>query len=132
MKETNRFITYGRKKGLDYNEFETVRETMERWSTKLSSLQSEFQVVQNAFEKAMYSGQTMTQEEVEQATAMIKVIRERIGERQDQSKKQGRRFTCSSRYCFTRSVSRSFLYRRELCNKFLLYGIVCVIVKVRE
>ncbi|BBH21348.1 hypothetical protein Back11_26930 [Paenibacillus baekrokdamisoli] len=79
VRETNRLIKYGRKKGLDHNEFETVRETMARWSTRLTFLQSEFHAVQGAFEKAMYSSQIMTQEEAERVTATMKVIRERIG-----------------------------------------------------
>ena len=79
VKDTNRLIRYGRKKGLDHHEYETVRETMSRWSVRLTFLQKEFYAVQAAFEKAMYSSQTMTQEEADQAAANMKIIRERLG-----------------------------------------------------
>lgn len=77
--ETNRLIKYCRKKGMDVEHNETVRETMGRWSTRLTSLQPQFAVVQDAFEKAMYSRQAMTQEEADRASAMMKQIREHIG-----------------------------------------------------
>ncbi|MBM7565584.1 transglutaminase-like domain-containing protein [Paenibacillus sacheonensis] len=79
VNETNRLIKHCRKKGMDVETNETVRETMGRWSTKLTSLQPQFRIVQHAFEKAMYSSQSMTQEEAERATASIKHIREHIG-----------------------------------------------------
>ncbi|MFC5651803.1 DUF4129 domain-containing transglutaminase family protein [Paenibacillus solisilvae] len=79
VKDTNRLIRYGRKKGLDHHEYETVRETMSRWSTRLTFLHKEFHAVLAAFEKAMYSSQTMTQEEADQAAANMKIIRERLG-----------------------------------------------------
>lgn len=77
--ETNRLIKHCRKKGLDYDDSETVRETMGRWSTRLTMLRPQFEIVQYAFEKAMYSGQTMTQGEADRVTETAKQIREHIG-----------------------------------------------------
>jgi hypothetical protein len=79
VKETNRLIKYCRKKGLHHHEHETVRETMAQWSKRLTSLQTEFRIVLGAFEKAIYSSQTLTQEEADKFDANIKLIRDRLG-----------------------------------------------------
>ncbi|QYR20185.1 transglutaminase-like domain-containing protein [Paenibacillus sp. sptzw28] len=79
VKETNRLIKYCRKKGLHHNENETVRETMGQWSKRLTSLQTEFRIVLGAFEKAIYSSQTLTEEEADRFDANIKLIRDRLG-----------------------------------------------------
>ncbi|SFS87166.1 transglutaminase domain-containing protein [Paenibacillus sp. BC26] len=79
VRDTNRLIKYCRKKGLDYNEYETVRETMARWSGRLSSLQTHFREVQVAFEQAMYSNKTMTREEADRLSLTMKHIREHLG-----------------------------------------------------
>ncbi|WP_165822521.1 transglutaminase-like domain-containing protein [Paenibacillus montanisoli] len=78
VKDTNRLIKYCRKKGLDYNEYETVRETMSRWSGRLSSLQPQFREVQVAFEQAMYSSKAMTREEADRLALTMKHIREHL------------------------------------------------------
>ncbi|WP_308638801.1 transglutaminase-like domain-containing protein [Paenibacillus silvisoli] len=79
VKDTNRLIRYCRKKGLDYNEYETVRETMSRWSGRLSSLQPQFREVQVAFEQAMYSSKAMTREDADRLALTMKHIREHLG-----------------------------------------------------
>ncbi|SEN06978.1 transglutaminase domain-containing protein [Paenibacillus sp. OV219] len=79
VRETNRLIRFCRKKGLDYNENDTVRETMGRWSVRLSSLQPQFREVQHAFEKAMYSSSQVTQAELDQVSVTMKKIREHLG-----------------------------------------------------
>ncbi|REE93107.1 transglutaminase superfamily protein [Paenibacillus taihuensis] len=79
VRETNRLIRFCRKKGLDYNETDTVRETMGRWSARLSSLQPQFREVQYAFEKAMYSSSQVSQAELDQVTLTMKKIREHLG-----------------------------------------------------
>ncbi|MFC4811293.1 transglutaminase TgpA family protein [Paenibacillus sp. GCM10023250] len=77
--ETNRLIRHCRKKGLEVQKNETVRETMSRWSTRLTSLQPQFKAVQQAFENAMYSSRQLTEEEAERASASMKQIREHLG-----------------------------------------------------
>ncbi|QHW30492.1 hypothetical protein GZH47_06270 [Paenibacillus rhizovicinus] len=79
VRETNRLIKHCRKKGMDVETNETVRETMGRWAARLTSLQPQFNLVQHAFEKAMYSSQAITQEEADRVTATMKQIREHIG-----------------------------------------------------
>ncbi|MBB3108934.1 transglutaminase-like putative cysteine protease [Paenibacillus phyllosphaerae] len=78
VRETERLIRYCRRKGLDRSEHETVRETMNRWSGHMTSLEKEFKSVQSAFEKAKYSAQSLSDEEVARFESNAKVIRERL------------------------------------------------------
>nr|WP_219836252.1 transglutaminase-like domain-containing protein [Paenibacillus sp. R14(2021)] len=79
VNETNRLMRYCRKKGLDFEDHETVRETMGRWSTRLTALQPQFRIVQHAFEQAMYGSKAISQQEADHAAAMMKQIREHLG-----------------------------------------------------
>lgn len=80
VKDTNRLIHYGRRKGLHYGAHDTVRETMSLWSEtgKMSPLQKELAFVIIVFEKAMYSNGTISREEAEQFEATIKNLRQQI------------------------------------------------------
>ncbi|WP_274651987.1 transglutaminase TgpA family protein [Paenibacillus humicola] len=79
VKETNRLLRYCRRKGLDREEHETVRESVLRWSARLTSLQNEFGAVLLSFEKALYSPDKLSEEEAIRFEAHVKSIRERIG-----------------------------------------------------
>ncbi|CAH1202771.1 hypothetical protein PAECIP111893_01926 [Paenibacillus plantiphilus] len=78
VRDTNRLIHYGRKKGLNRGTHETVRETISQWSERMSPLQRELSFVIVVFEKAMYSNGTISKEEAEQFDATIKNLRKRI------------------------------------------------------
>ncbi|GGG11129.1 DUF4129 domain-containing transglutaminase family protein [Paenibacillus abyssi] len=76
--ETERLLRYGRRKGLQYTEHETLREIISKWSEHRRFLREEFTEVLTVFEKAKYSGLTLTSDEAEQLVAKVKSIRERL------------------------------------------------------
>ncbi|XEC96770.1 transglutaminase domain-containing protein [Paenibacillus tarimensis] len=76
--ETEKLLRYGRRNGLNYSEQDTVRETVSHWSKVRRSLSEDFHEALRMFEKARYSGLTVTQDEAEQYAAKIKSIRERL------------------------------------------------------
>ncbi|MFB9325536.1 transglutaminase domain-containing protein [Paenibacillus aurantiacus] len=78
VRETERLLRFCRRKGFDRIEHETMRETMDRWSSRFSSLQPEFRRVQSAFEKAKYSAMAMTEDDVSRFEQDAKSIRERL------------------------------------------------------
>ncbi|MCQ6558388.1 DUF4129 domain-containing transglutaminase family protein [Paenibacillus mendelii] len=78
VKETERLIKHCRRKGLDRAEHETVRETMSRWSGRLTFLQTDFRAIQLTFEKAMYSSQPITEDEIARFESHVRSVRERL------------------------------------------------------
>ncbi|UVI32035.1 transglutaminaseTgpA domain-containing protein [Paenibacillus spongiae] len=78
VKDTERLIRHCRRKGLDRDEHETVRETMSRWSGRLTFLQTDFRAIQQTFEKAMYSSQIITEDEIAAFEAHVRSVREKL------------------------------------------------------
>ncbi|TYP78066.1 transglutaminase TgpA family protein [Paenibacillus methanolicus] len=78
VRETERLLRFCRRKGFDRIEHETLRETIDRWSSRFSSLQPEFRRVQHAFEKAKYSAITLSEDDVSRFEQDAKAIRERL------------------------------------------------------
>lgn len=78
VRETERLLRFCRRKGFERIEHETMRETIDRWSTRFSSLQPEFRRVQLAFEKAKYSAMTLSEDDVSRFEQDAKAIRERL------------------------------------------------------
>ncbi|MBW7473770.1 transglutaminase [Paenibacillus oenotherae] len=78
VKDTDRLIRYGRRKGLTSSANETVRETMTHWAERRPLLLEELSFIITIFEKAMYSKDTISKEEAEVFDTTMKSIRERI------------------------------------------------------
>jgi len=76
--ETERFLRFCRRRGLERSEHETLRETIRRWSERRRSLAEDFQEVLALFERAKYGGRPVADEDVRRFAAKVRLIRERL------------------------------------------------------
>ncbi|OUM96017.1 MAG: hypothetical protein A9Z00_06585 [Thermobacillus sp. ZCTH02-B1] len=76
--ETERLIRLCRRRGLERNEHETLRETFRRWSERRRSLADDFRELLVLFEQAKYGGRPLAEEDVRRFAAKVRLIRERL------------------------------------------------------
>ncbi len=76
--EMGKLLRYGKRKGLSLSEQETARETMTAWSREWPGLKPEFAELLSLFERAKYSGQAASLEELERFLALSKTVRGRL------------------------------------------------------
>ncbi|CAH0121015.1 MULTISPECIES: transglutaminase domain-containing protein [unclassified Paenibacillus] len=76
--ETERWLRYCRRKGLQRADHETVREAVGRWSKERSSLAKTWSVLLQLFEKAKYSPESITEQELALAQSEIKHLKQRL------------------------------------------------------
>ncbi|GMK41358.1 protease [Paenibacillus sp. CCS19] len=76
--ETNRLVRYARRKGLQREEWETVREASERWSKERTYLRSDLKTVADCFERAKYGTTVYEQAEVDRFLSIVRSIRDRM------------------------------------------------------
>ncbi|MFD0715036.1 DUF4129 domain-containing transglutaminase family protein [Paenibacillus sp. GCM10027626] len=78
VRETDRLLKHCRRKGLERSRQETVREAVLRWIEGAASLEADFRAVLALFEKALYSGRTMSEDEVSRFESHARAIREQL------------------------------------------------------
>ncbi|MCL7749225.1 transglutaminase-like domain-containing protein [Halalkalibacter alkaliphilus] len=76
--EFESFLQFARRKGFKVNEHETMKETMEQWTAKQPHLQKDLSELLVLFEKAKYSGEKISQEEVDKGRRMMDGVREKM------------------------------------------------------
>lgn len=76
--EMGKLLRFGKRKGLSLSEQATARETMANWSKEWPGLQQEFAELLGLFERAKYSGQAATAQELERFLALVKTVRGRL------------------------------------------------------
>lgn len=76
--ETNRLVRFAQRKGLQREDWETVREASERWSKERTYLRSDLKAVADCFEKAKYGTTVYEQVEVDRFLSLVRSIRERM------------------------------------------------------
>jgi transglutaminase-like putative cysteine protease len=74
--EYSRLLRYLRRKGIPSQEYETAREMFLRLSNRKGWLKKEFETILSLFEKAKYSGKSVTVDELKQATLIFKRLRQ--------------------------------------------------------
>jgi transglutaminase-like putative cysteine protease/uncharacterized membrane protein YgcG len=74
----NRLLRQLRRKGVTTEEHETAREMFQRLSERKGWLKKELEMLLSLFEKAKYSGKSVTPEELRQATLSFKRVRQDI------------------------------------------------------
>jgi hypothetical protein len=74
----NRLLRQLRRKGITTQEHETAREMFKRLSERKGWLKKEIEMLLSLFEKAKYSGKSVTSEELRQATLSFKRVRQDI------------------------------------------------------
>ncbi|QGQ95669.1 DUF4129 domain-containing protein [Paenibacillus psychroresistens] len=73
--EYSRLLRYMRRKGIPSQEHETARELFLRLSDRQGWLKKELEIILSLFEKAKYSGKSVTMDELKQATLIFKRLR---------------------------------------------------------
>jgi transglutaminase-like putative cysteine protease len=76
--ETNRLVRFARRKGLQREEWETVREASERWAKERTYLRADLKIVADCFEQAKYGTTVYEQGEVDRFLALVRSIRDRM------------------------------------------------------
>ncbi|MEX2461801.1 MAG: transglutaminase domain-containing protein [Paenibacillaceae bacterium] len=76
--EFSRLLRFLRRKGISTEEYETAREMFIRLSDRKGWLKKEFETILSLFEKAKYSGKSVTPDELKQATMIFKRLRQEI------------------------------------------------------
>jgi transglutaminase-like putative cysteine protease len=74
--EYSRLLRYLRRKGIPSQDHETAREMFLRLSDRKGWLKKEFETILALFEKAKYSGKSVTADELKQATLIFKRLRQ--------------------------------------------------------
>lgn len=74
--EYNRFIRHAKRKGRRAHDYETARETIQRWANQQVWASGDMLKLLGLFEKAKYSGSPITREEYEQTVALVKKLKE--------------------------------------------------------
>ncbi|PWV98422.1 transglutaminase superfamily protein [Paenibacillus cellulosilyticus] len=76
--ETNRLVRFARRKGLQREDWETVREASERWAQERTYLRADLKVVADCFERAKYGTTVYEQDEVDRFLSLVRSIRDRM------------------------------------------------------
>lgn len=74
--EFERLLRFARRKGYTHGDYETARETTERWIHKDKWLRADLEALLGLFEKAKYSRSSITQEEVTTMSRMVQKLRQ--------------------------------------------------------
>lgn len=75
VREFNRLTNFARKKGFDYDEYETAREMVQRWTEHKRWLTKDLMKLLNLFEQAKYSGLTISTHDYETAIHLMRKVR---------------------------------------------------------
>lgn len=78
VKDTNRLLRACRKKGLQREEHETLREAFSRWSQSHKRLKDDFRMVLEGFEGAKYGAENATKEEAERFSSKVRYLIEEL------------------------------------------------------
>lgn len=76
--EIDRLFRYCRRKGLHRHDFETVRETMQRWGDSHQWLKQDFHQLFGLFEKAKYSTSQLSEEELRIVLGKVQKLKEEL------------------------------------------------------
>jgi transglutaminase-like putative cysteine protease len=78
QKDIERLLKHFKRKGLRYGHHETLREMMSRWMMQYREFNHDFEQLLLMFEKARYSGKSITKEEYELAQISIVKLRDHL------------------------------------------------------